>query len=36
MSWSLWYLFWGFMLGYVVGIFHMAHGSNTDTRTTTP
>jgi len=30
-----WDLFWGFLLGYVVGVLYMAYRSNTDSRTTT-
>jgi len=27
--------FWGLLLGYIVGVFYMAHRSNTDKRTDT-
>ena len=30
-----WDLLWGFLAGYIVGVFHMAYRSNTDSRTTT-
>ena len=30
-----WDLFWVFLAGYIVGVFHMAYRSNTDSRTTT-
>ena len=30
-----WDFFWGFLAGYIVCIFYMAHRSNIDSRTTT-
>ena len=30
-----WYLFWVFLAGYLVGVFHMAYRSITDSRTMT-
>jgi hypothetical protein len=30
-----WDLFWGFLIGYIVGVLYMAHRSNMDSRTTT-
>ena len=30
-----WDLFWGFLLGYIVGVFYMAYRANIDSRTTT-
>ena len=34
MNWDLWYLFWAFLIGYLVGVLHMAHRSNIDSATT--